>query len=538
MPVRSCAVYTRKSSEEGLEQEFNSLDAQREAGEAFIKSQAHEGWRLVKTRYDDGGYSGGNLERPALQGLLADIRAGKVNTVVVYKVDRLTRSLSDFAKLIELFEARGVSFVSVTQQFNTTTSMGRLMLNVLLSFAQFEREVTGERIRDKIAASKKKGLWMGGMPAIGYDIRERKLVINESEAKVIRHIFSRYAALRSVGKLGRELKSQGYLTRHFTSSSGRAYGGRPFSRGHLYRILQNRIYLGHVVHKEANYPGEHEAIIGQELWEQVQQVLAENRQALKTGAHFASGSLLKGLIFDDASNRMSPIHANKGGRRYRYYVSQPLLQHRPEEAGSAPRVPAHDLEKLVTDKIFEMLAADVRTRVATSNHKEGDERQLLVRRVLKRVEVSERLVRIQTDVAACLSEESGRGEAGASEPRTVEVPFDFVRWRGGTQIVPADGSQALNDRSNSELIRAVARGQLWWNQLLTGHARTVAEVARRAGVTTRYARRIIRASFLAPDIVEAILDGRQPAALSVLQLRMPPADWAEQRRLLGFAQTA
>jgi hypothetical protein len=296
-----------------------------------------------------------------------------------------------------------------------------------------------------------------------------------------------------------------------------------------------------VVHKEANYPGEHEAIVDQKLWDEVQQVLAENRQALKTGAHFASGSLLKGLIFDDAGNRMSPIHANKGGRRYRYYVSQPLLQHRPEEAGSAPRVPAHDLEKLVADKVFEMLAADVRTRVATSNHKEhkeGDGRHLLVRRVLKRVEVSERLVRIQMDVAACLSDESGQVEAGTSDLRTVEVPFDFVRWRGGTQIVLADGSQALNDRSNGELIRAVARGHLWWNQLLCGNARTVAEVARRAGVTTRYARRIIRASFLAPDIIEAILDGKQPADLSVLQLRRPPADWAEQRQLFGFAQTA
>jgi len=378
---------------------------------------------------------------------------------------------------------------------------------------------------------------MGGIPAIGYDIRERKLVINGPEAKVIRHIFSRYAALRSVGKLGKELKSQGYLTRHFTSSSGRAHGGRPFSRGHLYRILQNRIYLGHVVHKDANYPGEHEAIVDQELWEQVQQVLAENRQALKTGAHFASGSLLKGLIFDDAGNRMSPIHANKGRRRYRYYVSQPLLQHRPEEAGSAPRVPAHDLEKLVTDKVLGVLAANIRTKVVATKHEDGDNRHLLVRRVLKRVEVSGRFVRIQIDVAACFSDQSDQVEAGASEPKTVEVLFDFVRWRGGTQIVPADGSQTLNDRSNSELIRAVARGQLWWNQLLTGNAKTVAEVARRAEVTTRYARRIIRASFLAPDIIEAILDGRQPADLSVLQLRRPPADWAEQRQLLGFAQT-
>src|SRR5215470_16796241 len=236
--IRWCAVYTRKSSEEGLEQQFNSLDAQREAAEAYIKSQRHEGWRLLAEKYDDGGYSGGDLERPALKRLVADIRAGKVQTVVVYKVDRLTRSLSDFARLIELFEARGVSFVSVTQQFNTTTSMGRLMLNVLLSFAQFEREVTGERIRDKIAASKKKGLWMGGTPPLGYEAKDRKLAVNDAEAEVVRHIFRRYVQLGTVAKLCRELRAQGYRTKPFSSVAGRCYGGKAFTRGHLYRICK------------------------------------------------------------------------------------------------------------------------------------------------------------------------------------------------------------------------------------------------------------------------------------------------------------
>ena len=265
--IRWCAVYTRKSSEEGMEQEFNSLHAQREAGAAYIKSQQHEGWRLLAAEYDDGGYSGGNLERPALKRLMADIRAGKVQTVVVYKVDRLTRSLSDFARLIELFEARGVSFVSVTQQFNTTTSMGRLMLNVLLSFAQFEREVTGERIRDKIAASKRKGMWMGGTPPIGYELKDKKLLVNQRQAQVVRHIFRRYAALKSVAKLCRELKAQGYRTKPFTSGAGRSYGGKPFTRGHLYRILQNRVYLGEVTHKDAAHRGEHAAIVERKLWE-------------------------------------------------------------------------------------------------------------------------------------------------------------------------------------------------------------------------------------------------------------------------------
>src|SRR5215813_2084138 len=260
-PIRWCAVYTRKSSEEGLEQDFNSLDAQREAGTAYVKSQRHEGWRLLTTKYDDGGYSGGTLDRPALQRLLTDIRAGKVQIVVVYKVARLTRSLADFAKLIELFDAHGVSFVSVTQQFNTTTSMGRLMLNVLLSFAQFEREVTGERIRDKIAASKRRGIWMGGTPPIGYVLKDQKLLVDHQQAQVVRHIFRRYAALRSVAKLCRELDTQGYRTKLFSSVARRTHGGKAFSRGHLYRILQNRVYLGEVAHTDATHPGEHAAIV-------------------------------------------------------------------------------------------------------------------------------------------------------------------------------------------------------------------------------------------------------------------------------------
>src|SRR5580704_17139745 len=282
--IRWCAVYSRKSSEEGLAQQFNSLHDQREAAEAYIKSQRHEGWRLLAEKYDDGGYSGGNLERPALKRLVADIRAGKVQTVVVYKVDRLTRSLSDFARLIELFEARDVTFVSVTQQFNTTTSMGRLMLNVLLSFAQFEREVTGERIREKIAAAKKKGMWMGVTPPICYELKDKKLLISKTQAQVVRHIFGRYAALKSVAKLGRELRAQGYRTNPFTSFAGQSHGGKPFTRGHLYRILQNRVYLGDVTHKDAAHRGEHAAVVERKLWDRVQQVLATNRRAAASGS--------------------------------------------------------------------------------------------------------------------------------------------------------------------------------------------------------------------------------------------------------------
>jgi site-specific DNA recombinase len=272
-----CAIYTRKSTEEGLEQDFNSLDAQGEACEAFIASQKHEGWVMLPTQYDDGGYSGGTLERPALQRLLADIRESQVDIVVVYKIDRLTRSLLDFAKIVEVFDAHSVSFVSVTQAFNTATSMGRLTLNVLLSFAQFEREVTGERIRDKIAASKKKGMWMGGYPPLGYDVKDRKLVINEAEAETVRYIFRRYQELRSVRLLKGHLDAAGIVSKHRTAPDGRLYGGKPIARGALYHMLQNHLYRGKIVHRGQSYPGEHIPIIGDDLWQKVQTTLATNR---------------------------------------------------------------------------------------------------------------------------------------------------------------------------------------------------------------------------------------------------------------------
>lgn len=319
-----CAVYTRKSSDEGLEQDFNSLDAQREACEAFILSQRREGWLLIRDLYDDGGFSGGTLERPAFQRLLTDVSAGHIDIVVVYKVDRLTRSLSDFAKIVDVFDKHGVSFVSVTQQFNTTSSMGRLTLNILLSFAQFEREVTGERIRDKIAASKKKGMWMGGQPPLGYDVKERKLVINPAEAKTVRSIFQRYLDLKSVRLLKADLDAHKVVSKLRKASDGSPYGARPIARGALYLMLQNRIYLGEIVHKEKSYPGEHEAIIERALWDKVQAVLVENRIDRENGETVKAPSLLTGLVFDAQGNRMSPVHANKKGVRYRYYVSRQL----------------------------------------------------------------------------------------------------------------------------------------------------------------------------------------------------------------------
>src|SRR5258708_31093402 len=304
-----CAIYTRKSSEEGLEQEFNSLQAQREACEAFIESQREEAWLCRRAAYDDGGFSGATMDRPALQQLLADLTAGQVDTIVVYKIDRLTRSLADFAKIVEILDTKSASFVSVTQQFSTTTSMGRLTLNVLWSFAQFEREVIGERIRDKIAASKKKGMWMGGVPPLGYQAQDRKLVIVESEAEIVRFIFRRYAEVGSVRWLRDELEALSIQSKLRTSASGRISGGTPFARGALYLMLQNRIYRGEIVHHQQSYLGEHEPIVDQPLWDAVQAQLASNAAQHNSGARTRQPSLLAGMLFDRDGNWMTPSHA-------------------------------------------------------------------------------------------------------------------------------------------------------------------------------------------------------------------------------------
>src|SRR5438094_61616 len=306
-----CAIYTRKSSEEGLEQEFNSLQAQREACEAFIESQRQEGWVCLGSAYDDSGRSGATMERPALQQLLADLTAGRVDTIVVYKIDRLTRSLTDFAKIVEILDARGASFVSVTQQFNTTTSMGRLTLNVLLSFARFEREVPGERIRDKIAASKKKGMWMGGVPPLGCQCRDHKLIVLPDEAETVQHIFRRYAALGSVRLLHHELDAAGIRSKSWISTAGRRWGGKPLARGALYTMLRNCIYRGEIVHKDQHYRGEHEPIVDQPLWDEVEAKLAANSVERRTGERVQSPSLLAGLLYDREGHRMTPSHAVK-----------------------------------------------------------------------------------------------------------------------------------------------------------------------------------------------------------------------------------
>jgi len=343
---RRCAVYTRKSTEEGLDMEFNSLDAQREACEAFIASQKSEGWVLVPNRYDDGGVSGGTLERPALKRLLADIEGGRVDVVVVYKIDRLSRSLMDFAKLVDVFERRDVTFVSVTQSFNTTTSMGRLTLNVLLSFAQFEREVIGERIRDKVAASRRKGMWMGGYPPLGYDVRDRKLIVNEAEVATVRKIFERFVRVGSATALARTLAAEGMKTKQ----------GSSIDKGFLYRLLNNRVYLGEAVHKGTAYPGEHKAIVSRELWDKVHAILRDSPRLRASRTRAQTPALLKGLIFGPTRSAMTPTHTRRRGKQYRYYVTNSVLKRGPE-ACPIRRIPAAEVETAVVDQIRDLLRA-------------------------------------------------------------------------------------------------------------------------------------------------------------------------------------
>ncbi len=335
-----CAVYTRKSSEEGLEQEFNSLHAQREACEAYVASQRSEGWALIREPYDDGGFSGGTLDRPSLKRLMADIEEGLIDVVVVYKIDRLSRSLMDFSKLVEVFDRNGVTFVSVTQSFNTTTSMGRLTLNILLSFAQFEREVTAERIRDKIRASRQKGMWMGGTVPLGYEVKGRKLVVHENEAALVRSIFERFVEIGSGTVLARQLREQGACTKR----------GNPIDKGYLYKCLNNPVYIGMAVHKGTAYPGEHDAIIDRETWDRVHAILQESPRKRAARTRAETPALLKGLLFGPDGAAFSPTHTRKGGKLYRYYVSQTVLKH---GAGSCPigRVPAGEIEAAIIDQL-------------------------------------------------------------------------------------------------------------------------------------------------------------------------------------------
>ncbi len=528
-----CAIYTRKSSEHGLEQDFNSLDAQREAAEAYIKSQAHEGWRCLKTRYDDGGLSGGTLERPALQSLLADIQSRKVDVVVVYKVDRLTRSLADFAKLVERFEAHGVSFVAVTQQFNTTTSMGRLTLNVLLSFAQFERELAGERIRDKFAASRRKGMWMGGTIPLGYDVKDRKLVVNDAEADRVRLIFRQYLAVGCVAKLRAELDERGIRSKQRSLASGRVHGGGSFWRGALYHLLHNRIYRGEVVHKGTVYPGEHKAIVDEELWSAVQARLADNRTTRRK-SRVETGALLAGLIYDDRGNIMSPSYSVRRGNRYRYYISSALLHDRRADAGSLARVNADDIERRVVEVLGRELS---RPELSTDDRLAGwsTETRILVRDTVERVVIQCGQVQILRKPAATSTTATPDDDGDA--PQIHVAPLPVPRPRARKEIIVPGGRDSSPRRLNHALVLAIARAKLWMRDLRSGEYADTMAIAQRFRLSDAHVRRILRFGYLAPDIVETIIEGRQPRSMTVKRLlKGIPCVWADQRAAFGFAR--
>jgi DNA invertase Pin-like site-specific DNA recombinase len=561
-----CAIYTRKSTEEGLEQDFNSLDAQREACAAFIQSQKQEGWTAIPKNYDDGGYSGGSMERPALKQLLADIEAKRVDVIVVYKVDRLTRSLSDFAKLVETFDRCGVSFVSVTQQFNTTTSMGRLTLNILLSFAQFERELIGERVRDKVAASKKKGMWMGGTVPLGYDVKDRKLVVNKPEAKTVVEIYRRYLKLKSVPALREDLNAAGIRSKRRTRADGSEYGDQEFSQGALYLLLQNRTYRGEATHKGNAYPGEHMAIVDKPLWDAVQALLARNRVERISGTNTKEPSLLTGLLFDDNGVRLTPTWTSKKGTRYRYYVSKPPSSGNGSGSPTRQRIPAGDIESAVICRLRDFLSSpgelvdivdpwhqkdlksllDRGREIADQLDRPGDQQKTIVTEILRRVIVRRKDlgVEISKDRLNALlfaGMKSAATMIGAKLKQSDRVPSLTVATklsRAGRQmklVIDETNNGAVPDMA---LLRVIARARDIQVRLEADTDLTVQDIASTEGVSSAYIYSLLRLRWLAPSIVTAIVYGRHPEQftgkkLMRLSARLPIL-WTDQCALLGF----
>src|SRR3989454_4131659 len=524
-----CAIYTRKSTEYNLELAFNSLDAQREACEAYIKSQAHEGWRLIPGRYDDGAFSGASLDRPALQQLLADVRASKIDIVLVYKVDRLTRSLADFAKLIELFDVHGVSFVSVTQSFNTSSSMGRLTLNVLLSFAQFERELIGERVRDKIAASKRKGLWVGGPVPLGYAAVDKKILVVPAEAAAVRTIFERYLELGSVRALAQDLDRRGIRSKPRRRSNGRTIGGGRFGVGALAHLLKNRFYIGEVVYRGEVHGGEQAPIVDRALFAAVQAKLAAQARARRCRLR-GSPALLSGRLFDTRGNRMSPTHANKRGARYRYYVSQAVLQNKPPPLGLVSRVPAAEIEALVVAALRNHLNASGAGEGLPNNDRD------LVERHLERVTLTPNHLELRLRQIIEPAQAHDPANTSAGRP-TASVTTMAVPWTSpvpaavkGIIRVPAHNTPIKASRREALLI-AIAKARQWIDDLAHGRAANFALIARREGKVERHIRLLAPLAFVSPRIVSALLDGTAPADLTLTKLaRALPYCWAEQER--------
>ncbi|PBB41534.1 site-specific recombinase [Mesorhizobium sp. WSM3866] len=559
IPRLRCAVYTRKSSEEGLDQEFNSLDAQREACVAFIASQVGLGWKLVPGRYDDGGISGGTMERPALQRLLQDIRDKKVDVVVVYKIDRLTRSLMDFSKIVEIFDASSVSFVSVTQQFNTTTSMGRLTLNVLLSFAQFEREVTAERIRDKIAASKKKGMWMGGVVPLGYRVEHRKLVIDDAEAKVVRHLFERYLVLKSVRDLADEAARDGFVARTRERQNGTVVVTMPFGRGNLYHLLSNLIYIGKTKHKDQVYDGEHEPIIAGPVFDKAQALLATQAPRRRSTSNVTQQHLLTGLLFDEHGEKLRSVHANKRGVRYRYYVSKQFVDQRRGNSDGW-RLPADAVESVVEHQLTRTLsyhsqiadliqrwgapseirsamrrAAEVRGAWATET---SDAKRSLLQKLIRRIALSHKALIIDIDCRALAEHLLDRALSsdGGADTLSTNCPFDIKRRGIEMRIVLTDGTSNVGE-PDAGLIDVVQRSQRYLHQLTDGSKRSLTDIATLNATTVSEVSRLLPLAFLSPKIVSKIIAGGQPTELTAHRLsRLSglPLAWSDQSALLGL----
>lgn len=538
-----CAIYTRKSSEEGLEQGFNSLDAQHEACAAYIASQKHEGWVLLPARYDDGGISGGTLERPGVQRLLADIDQGKIDRVVVYKVDRLSRSLTDFSKLVERFDAAGCSFVSVTQSFNTATSMGRLTLNMLLSFAQFEREVTAERIRDKIAASKRKGMWMGGNVPLGYDAQGRTLVINAAEAATVRRIFQHYDQLGCVREVKAHADRLGLVTKQRAYPCGKCVGGVPFSRGRIYHLLANPVYIGRIKHRHESYEGQHDPIIDQDLWDCVQQKLSANAPRARRRKTTASLSPLAGKFIDETGDLLTPSHAVKNGRRYRYYISRRLITHSGEETINGWRLSAKVLEAAATQLIRARFRGPSAPARFLANASAGDVAALRgsLEALVKKLDNG------QLDAMLADLIKSGQIEPGRLslildrdalalkldvapqriDPDALDLSSGFELRRRGVEakLILEDAAPQI-DRT---LLRNLAKAHAWFDEFKRGT--TIREIAEREGTTRNRVAAIMDLAFLAPDIVNSITQGRQRPGLTSERLIKSaiPSLWSEQR---------
>jgi site-specific DNA recombinase len=504
--LRRCAIYTRKSTEHGLEQEFNSLDAQREACEAYIKSQASQGWKALPQHYDDPAFSGGNLDRPALKKLLVDIEAGRIDVVVVYKIDRLTRSLADFAKLVEAFDARSISFVAVTQQFNTTSSMGRLTLNVLLSFAQFERELSSERVRDKIAASRRKGKWTGGTVPLGYEARDKNLVVNKTEAETVRTIFRLYLELKSFGKLVAELDRRGIVTKLRNTKVAKYNGGIPFTYGPLAYILKNRVYIGEVHHGGKWFKGEQKGILDRQTFERVQAMLKTNANGSRVN-HFQSGALLQGKLYDDKGNLMGPSFSSKNGVRYRFYVSSALLRGRKAAAGSISRLPAAEIESAVLAALQPHQAQDG----SAANP----------------VEILERIVVARDHLLITIA---GTPD-GDSAPQKIKTAWS-IKAKGVATVV--EGNDGPEGAQNESLIQSIVRAHGWMRSLQNGAYQSIEQLAEANSLHPKVVRQALRLAFLSPDITSAILEGRQPKELSLARIpKLLPLSWIEHRRLLG-----